>query len=68
MATVVKDSKDCLVRVESLDGTKVCPTCKVDKEKKEFGLRTMQRKDGLVKVLQSRCSACRRTAKKEDQP
>jgi len=53
-----------ILRVDSLDGDKVCPKCKQTKPKSVFGLRTMKRRGGTVKVLQSQCPTCR--AKKEE--
>lgn len=54
------------VRVDSLDGDKLCPgPCGETKPKIKFGLRTMMRKEGLVRVLQARCSKCRGIKKEE---
>jgi hypothetical protein len=48
------------VRVDSLEGDKLCTgPCGETKPKVKFGLRTMMRKEGLVRVLQARCSTCR---------
>lgn len=57
VAAAVKD----FISVDSLDGDRLCPKCGVVKPKTKFGLRTMTRQKGKVRVLQSQCSSCRAT-------